>query len=195
MLTEKYINALGALKAQSEGRLNDVKCLAQGCEAEAGHIYRIMSAHNTDITMMTEDLLERFMAEEIASGSPYKSPDRDGLKYVDLNQDVELYPSIMKGCVCTPIYSQSYTLRSFKAILMLDQLTRMGRLCLLTDTMQSLCQRDDGTQLQTAFPDLVDVKDCIKLGLDLPDGLLLKIKEWESLGATEINFDFVELGG
>jgi len=74
MLNDKYINALEALKAQSEGRSSGVKSLLQGCEAEAGHIYRIMYAHNTNIADMNEDLLERFMSEEIASGTPLSEP-------------------------------------------------------------------------------------------------------------------------
>lgn len=125
MLAEMYINALGALKAQSEGRSNDVKRLAQGCEVEAGHIYRIMHAHNTNIVEMNEELLERFMAEEIASGSPYPSPDRDGLQFVDLEQDVEVYPCIMRGCVTSPIDNESYTLAAHEAIAMLALLRRM----------------------------------------------------------------------
>lgn len=193
MLTEKYINALNGLKAQYEGRFNDVKLLAQGCEAEAGHIYRIISAHNTPIVEMNEELLERFMDEEIASGVTYPSPDRDGLQYVDLKRDVEVYPFIMRGCVSSPIENESYTLTSHEAIAMLALLRRMGKINLITDTMQSLIERNDGTRLLTAFPDLIDVKECIKSGLHLPEGLLAKISVWGSLGATEINFDFVEL--
>lgn len=193
MLAEKYINALGALKAQSEGRLSDVKCLAQGCEAEAGHIYRIMYAHNTNIVEMNEELLERYMAEEARAGTPYPSPDRDGLQYVDLDKDVTVYPTAMRGCTSYPIDNQSYVLLAPAAKVMLSQLAVMGRLSMITETMQSLSQMDDGTLLQTAFPDFDNVKDCIQSGLNLPDELLTKIKEWESLGATEVNFDFVEL--
>lgn len=193
MLTEKYINALSALKAQSEGRFNDVKRLAQGCEAEAAHIYRIMVAHNTNIIELNEELLERFMAEEIALGSPYPSPDRDGLQYVDLERDVEVSPFFTKACVSSPIDNQTYILLAHEAVTMLSQLMSMGKLNLITDTIQSLWEKDDGTQLQTAFPNLIDVKECIKSGLHLPEGLLAKISVWEKLGATEINFDFVEL--
>lgn len=195
MLTEKYINALGALKAQSEGRFNDLKRLAKGCEAEAGHIYRVMCAHNTSVVEITEELLERFMAEEIASGSPYPNPDRDGLQYVDSDKDVTVYPSIMRGCISYPIDNQTCILHAHEAKLMLSQLAVMGRLSMITETIQSLSQRNDGSLLQTASTDLNDVKDCIQSGLNLPSGLLSKIKEWESLGATEVNFDFVELDG
>jgi hypothetical protein len=189
MLTAKYMYALAALKAQSEGHFNDVKHSAQDCEAEAGHIYRIMCAHNTNISEMNEELLERFMAEEIASGSPYPNPDRDGLQYVCFDQNVEVYPVHN----FTAINGLSYTLRAHEARAMLSQLAVMGKLSLITDTIQSLCQRNDGTMLQTSFPSLIDVKDCIQSGLNVPAELLAKIKQWESLGATEINFDFVQL--
>lgn len=144
---------------------------------------------------MNEQLLERYIAEEVRSGTPYPNPDRDGLQYVDLDKDVTVYPYVMQGCPSNPIDNQSYTLLAHEAIAMLDQLRRMGKLSLITETIQSLSQRDDGTLLQTAFPDLGDVKDCIQSGLNLPDGLLSKIKEWESLGATEVWFQFVELNG
>lgn len=75
---------------------------------------------------------------------------------------------------------------------MLNQLHQIGQLCLITETMQSLAERLDGTKLQTAFPSLQEVNDCISKGLVLPDSLLDKLKEWEALGAAEINFDFVE---
>ena len=193
MLTEKYINALAALKAQSEGRLNDVNRLAQDCEAEAGHIYRIMHAHNTNIVEINEELLKRYMAEEVRLGTPYPNPDRDGLQYVDLDKDVEVYPAVMQGCVSTTIDNQSYVLLAHEAKAMLSNLARMGKLSLITDTIQSLWVKNDGTNLQTAFPDLSDVKDCVQSGLCMPEGFLERIREWESLGATEINFDFVEL--
>ena len=195
MLDKKYINALSALKAQAEGRFSNVKSLLQGCEAEAVHVYRIMHAHNTNIVDMNEDLLKRFVAEEVASGAPYPNPDRDGLQYVDSEKDVEVYPSCMQGNVCYPLENQSYTLRAHEAKAMLSQLVVMGKLSMITHSIQSLAQRDDGTQLQTAFPDIEEVRNCIQSGLELPEQLLAKIKEWESLGATEVNFDFVDLDG
>lgn len=155
MLPEKYTNALNALKAQAEGRISEKKDQHQGCEAEAGHIYRI----------------------------------RDGLGYVDLDEDVNVYPST-KNYRLEP--HDEYTMPAHEAISMLGQLARMGKLELVTDTIQSLWQRADGTLLQTAFPELKEVKGCIQSGLDLPEEFQKKINEWEALGADEINFDFVE---
>ena len=75
---------------------------------------------------------------------------------------------------------------------MLSQLVCMGRLNVITDTMQSLAEKLDGTQLQTAFPSINKIKSCIDNGLILPPKLILKIKEWEDLNCSEINFDFIE---
>lgn len=121
-----------------------------------------------------------------------KYVDRDGLKYADLEQEVEVYPTIMRGATMYPIEGQSYRLSSHDAKSMINQLHQIGQLRLLTDTMQSLAERLDGTKLQTALPSLQAVNNCIAKGLVLPDLLLNKLKEWESLGASGINFDFVE---
>lgn len=195
MITDKYKKALLGLKAQSEGRLSDMKILIKGCEAEAGHIYRIMSAHNTNIVNMSEELLDHCMSEEAKSGEPYPNPDRDGLQYVDLNEDVTIYPMTMQGNVSEPINDQSFVLPAQESKSMLSQLREMGRLSMITETIQSLAQRLDGTQLQTAFPNICEVKNCIQNGLNLPLELQKKIMEWELMGATEINFDFVDICG
>ncbi|MFA0233126.1 hypothetical protein AB4491_29665, partial [Vibrio sp. 10N.261.45.A7] len=69
---------------------------------------------------------------------------------------------------------------------------QMGRLTLITNTLQSLCQRHDGTNLQTALPLLSEVKECIASGLVLPQDLVEKINLWETRNCTVINFDFEE---
>ncbi|WP_299496464.1 hypothetical protein [uncultured Shewanella sp.] len=111
---------------------------------------------------------------------------------VDLEQDVDVYPCVTKGMTTYPIEGQTYLLPSLDAISMLDQLTRMGCLTLITKTMQSLAQKVDGTQLQTAFPSLNEVKACIDRGLILPKAFTAKIREWEALNCSEIFFDFTE---
>lgn len=77
-------------------------------------------------------------------------------------------------------------------MLMFNQLVGMGQLELLGETLQSLCQREDGTQLLTAFPNIVKVKDCMQQGLNLPKELVDQINEWGSLGQKEVTFDFVK---
>lgn len=76
---------------------------------------------------------------------------------------------------------------------MLSQLRCMGKLNLITDSLQSLSQRNDGTPLQTALTSLCDIKACISLGLVLPESFIEKLKLWETLSCSVINFDFEEL--
>jgi hypothetical protein len=188
MLSEKYKNALNGFKAQGAA-----PHLFTGCEAEAQHIYRIIMTEEVPVDQLDEAMLAKFIDKESLGNVDYsKYVDRDGLKYADLEQDVEVYPTVMRGAATYPIEGQSYRLSSHDAKSMLNQLRQIGQLCLITETMQGLAERLDGTKLQTAFPSLQEVTDCIAKGLVLPESLLDKLKEWETLGAAEVNFDFVE---
>lgn len=190
MLSEKYINALNGLKAQG-----GASHLFHGCEAEVQHIYRIIMTEEIPVNQLNEEILGRLLAKESTGIIDYsKYSDRDGLKYVDLEEDVQIYPSIMRGSSSYPIENQSYLLISLEVKSMLRQLKNLGQLSLISKTLQGLSERLDGTKLQTAFPSLDEINNCIHEGLVLPELLLKKIKEWEVLGANEINFDFVYLG-
>jgi hypothetical protein len=114
-----------------------------------------------------------------------------GLEYVNFDKDVEVYPCRGDGFL-EPISGQTYILSSTDAKTLITQLTEIGRLSLITDTLQSLCQRQDGTNLQTALHLLSEVKECISLGLKLPHDLVEKINQWERLNCSVINFDFEE---
>lgn len=118
-----------------------------------------------------------------------KSIDRDGLEYVDLDKDVEVSPYTSNG---TPIEGETYLLPAIESVSIIQQLITMGQLSLMTDTMQSLAQREDGTKLQTAFPKLDDVKACIAEGLKLSIPFIEKINKWEMMGCYDVNFDFVQ---
>ena len=84
MLNENYKNALNGLKAQGKA-----SHLFKGCEAESQHIYRIIMTENLPVTDIDEAMLESFLDREKSGDKDYsKSVDRDGLKYVDLEQDV-----------------------------------------------------------------------------------------------------------
>ena len=187
MLNENYKNALIGFKAHG-----DNSKFSDGCESEAQHIYRIVMTENLPVTELSEHLLETFLEREMSGDADYsKSFDRDGLKYVDLEQDVEIYPCVGGGFL-EPIYGEKFCLSSLESKSMLSQLTSMGKLNLITDTIQSLAQRHDGTKLQTALPELTDVKTCISLGLVLPKALIEKLTVWESMKCSVVNFDFVE---
>lgn len=189
MLSEKYKNALLGLK--NPGTKSD---LLDACKSEIQHLYCIVMAECVPVNELDEARLEQFLERErqgLVDYSQYK--DRDGLQYVDLEQDVEIYPCTKRGCTTFPIEGQTYVLPANDAKAMLSQLRGMGLLALITDSIQSLAQRQDGTNLQTAFPSMDEVKSCVDKGLVLPAALLEKLSEWTGLGAAEVNFDFVEL--
>jgi hypothetical protein len=186
MLNIQYKNALSGFKAQANGTPPSF----EGCEAEVQHIYRIIMTEKISVVEIDEAMIEKFLIQEAEGKSDYsKYVDHDGLRYVDIEKDVEIYPYAGQR----PIAGETYRLPSLDAKTMLGQLVGMGKLSLITDTLQSLCQRQDGTKLQTAFPDLSDVKACISSGLILPMGLVEKINVWEAMNCSEINFDFEEL--
>lgn len=190
MLTEKYKNALNGFKAQARG---DTSQFSSDCKAEAQHIYRIIMTESVPISEMDEVKLLSFLEREKSGEADYsKQFDRDGLCYVDLNKDVEVYPCVIRGCIMEPVEKQKYLLSSEDAQSMIVQLQCMGHLSLITETIQSLAQKDDGTLLQTAFPSVDEVKACIDAGLRLPKTFIAKINEWEAMGCSVVNFDFVE---
>ncbi|EKO3607089.1 hypothetical protein M6C35_001997 [Vibrio metschnikovii] len=187
MLNDNYRNALNGLKA--EGKASH---LFEGCEAETQHIYRIIMTENVPVNVLDEAMLETFLSQEGAGKADYsKQVDRDGLQYVNFDKDVEIYPCT-GDCFLEPISDQTYILSSADVKTLIIQLTEMGRLSLITDTLQSLCQRQDGTNLQTALPTLNEVKACMSSGLTLPQELIEKINLWETLNCSVINFDFEE---
>jgi hypothetical protein len=189
MLNEKYKNALYILK--NPGTASHV---FGDCETETQHIYRIVMTECVPVNELDEARLEQFLLKEQQGLMDYSQyADRDGLQYVDMEQDVEIYPCTKRGCTTFPIEGQTYVLPADDAKSMLSQLRRMGLIALITDSIQSLAQRQDGTNLQTAFPSLDEVKACVDKGLVLPAAFLEKLNEWADLGAAEVNFDFVEL--
>lgn len=187
MLNENYRNALNGLKAQG-----NASHLFDGCEAETQHIYRIIMTESIPVNELSEEMLEAFLSQEAMGNADYsKQIDRDGLQYVDMEKNVEIYPCVGDSFL-EPIPGQAHILTSSEAKTLMNQLIGMGRLSLITDTLQSLCQRKDGTKLQTALPLLSEVKECISSGLKLPHDLVEKINLWETQSVTVINFDFEE---
>lgn len=187
MLSDKYRNALNGLKAQGKA-----SHLFEGFEAETQHIYRIIMTESVSVNELDEAKLAAFLAKETAGKADYsKTVDRDGLQYVDFEKDVEIYPCV-GDIFLEQLSGESHMLTSSDAKNLITQLCQMGRLTLITNTLQSLCQRHDGTNLQTALPLLSEVKECIALGLVLPQDLVEKINLWETRHCTVINFDFEE---
>lgn len=92
MLSENYKNALNGLKAQANGNVTD---LFKGCDTEAKHIYRIVMTENVPVNVIDEVMLKKFLTDEAEGKTDYSKPvDRDGLQYVDLEKDIEVYPCV-----------------------------------------------------------------------------------------------------
>lgn len=192
MLNEQYKRALTVFRAQAQGK-RDASSSLKGCDDELKHIYRILMTEEVSVEEIDEAMLEKFISQEIEGKADYSKPvDHDGLQFVDLEKDVEIYPCAGKLYI-EPISGEMYCLPAAEAKAMLSQLISMGELRLITETLQSLAQRQDGTKLQTALPSLSDVKSCISRGLILPQALLEKINLWETMSCSVVNFDFEEI--
>lgn len=190
MLTVNYKNALKGFHDQAQGKGG---AFPTGCEYETQHIYRIIMTENIPVNEMDVDKLSFFLLKEKAGDADYsQSVDCDGLEYVDFDQDVDVYPCMRKGHNMLPMTEHTYILSAKAARELITQLICLNSLSLITDTIQSLAQRSDGTYLQSAFPALSDVKACILRGLILPPALVESLKTWEGMGASDIFFDFVE---
>lgn len=111
---------------------------------------------------------------------------------MDFVKGVEIYPCV-GGSYVENISGESHILTSSDAKNLITQLCQMVRLTLITDTLQSLCQRHDGTKLQTALPLLNEIKECIASGLVLPQYFVEKVTLWEARNCTVINLDFPQL--
>lgn len=184
MLSEKYKNALSGFKYQARG---DSAHHFNDCKIETNHLYKIIMTEGISVLDMDEATLESFLEMEKLGEKDYsKYKDCESFEFVDFEQDVNVYP--YPNTQSHPCY----WLKPKDSKLMFHQLLGMGQLELLGETLQSLCQRKDGTKLLTAFPDIVKFKQCIEMGLSLPKELVEKINDWESSGQKEVVFDFVQ---
>lgn len=187
MLSEKYKSALRGFKAQG-----NASHLFDGCDVEAKHIYRIIMTENISVTDIDEKMLEMYLVKENKGMVDYsKQTEYDGLQIVDLEKDVEVYPCVGDGFL-EPIDGQVYIIPSVDVKKIILQLKTMDCLNVITDTLQSLTQRKDGTKLQTALPELLDIKSCISNGLMLRQDFVDKINLWEAMNCSVLNFNFEE---
>lgn len=72
----------------------------------------------------------------------------------------------------------------------ISELSELGKIGLIEETLQSLCMRADGTLLKTAFPDLdafITVAEKMKT---VPKELIEALSKWKLLGADEVDIHF-----
>lgn len=72
----------------------------------------------------------------------------------------------------------------------INELTRLNQLDLIEETLQCLSQRNDGTVLKTAFPNIQAFKQVAIEMQSVPKQLKVLLDKWQSQGAHEIHIDF-----
>lgn len=189
MLTEKYKKALEFFKRQGQSKPTHHD---ESCKQEIEHVYKIIMTECVSVDVLDESMLEGFIKKEQAGQADYsKCADPDGLHLVNLEKGVVIYPCTGDGFV-VPIETDNYHLDSRWTEFMIVQLVSIKRLNVITDTIQSLAVREDGTKLQTAMPTPKELKECMSMGLKFPQELMDNIQRWEGMNCSYISFDFEE---
>lgn len=110
---------------------------------------------------------------------------------VKLDRPVEFMPYVKRDCYSEPIEdAQCFFMDAECVQPFIDELTEMGGIDLIEESLQSLCMRTDGTLLKTAFPDLDDFRSTAEKMKNIPRELVEAICKWKSLGANEIDISF-----
>lgn len=115
------------------------------------------------------------------------------IKDVDLDLPAEFSPYQLVGIKSSPVKNaKTYTMNSVDLKVFIAELYGKGMLGLISDTLQSLAKRDDGTPLLTAFPPITEVKRAFDKLESVPVELIGMLEHWESLGCNEIDICFVD---
>lgn len=111
----------------------------------------------------------------------------------NLDLPVEFTPYQKNGSFSTYIKNvDSYFMKPEDTKKFISELNEKGFLELIEESLQSLAQRSDGTQLLTAMPSLSEVKAVFSELQNIPIELLSLLTEWEALGCNELDISFVK---
>ncbi len=115
------------------------------------------------------------------------------IKDVDLDLPVEFSPYQKKDCLIDWIENtEVFIMQPEDAKSFISELNENGLLELIEESLQSLVQRNDGTQLLTAMPYLSEVKAVFSRLSSVPNELLNLLAEWEVLGCNIVDISFVD---
>ena len=115
------------------------------------------------------------------------------IKDVDLDLPVEFSPYQKKDCLIDWIENtEVFIMQPEDAKSFISELNENGLLELIEESLQSLAQRNDGTQLLTAMPYLSEVKAVFSKLSSVPNELLSLLAEWEVLGCNIVDISFVD---
>lgn len=115
------------------------------------------------------------------------------IKDVDLDLPIEFSPYQKKDCLIDWIENaEVFIMQPEDAKSFISELNENGLLELIEESLQSLAQRNDGTQLLTAMPYLSEVKAVFSKLSSVPNELLSLLAEWEVLGCNIVDISFVD---
>ncbi len=113
------------------------------------------------------------------------------IKGIKQDKPVEFYPYVSRDCYSEPLDDKEFYLMDASIVQsFIDELAEFGALHLITETLQCLCQRDDGTVLNTAFPEMGEFIQVAQKMQSIPKDLLDNLHRWEYLGANQIDMNF-----
>ncbi len=116
-------------------------------------------------------------------------------KIKDLNLDLpaEFYAVRTEGIMSRPLKnSKAYTMQPVELKEFVSELVCQGFSLFIEESLQSLAMRKDGTLLLTSFPEITEVKRVFSGLASVSSELSALVLEWESMGCTEVNIDFVQ---
>jgi len=110
---------------------------------------------------------------------------------VRLDKPVEFAPYVARDCYSEPLDNAQFFIMDADSVKpFIDELVELDAIYLIKETLQSLCERKDGTLLKTAFPDLVAFMKIGEKMKTIPKELIEALSKWESLGANELDISF-----
>ena len=114
------------------------------------------------------------------------------IKDVRMDRPIEFVPYIVEGIHGRPIDTTSLVLSVAESCLLIDSLTDAGQLSVVEESLQGLCERNDGTKLKTALPTLEELSLALTKIDSTPLALSNSLFEWEKLGCNEVLIHFEE---
>ena len=109
---------------------------------------------------------------------------------VRLDRPIEFIGYIVNDCYGEPVSDCQYIMSVKNGQMFIDSLKANNSLALITDTLQSLSERLDGTVLETALPSMKEFKSVVTTLDGFPQDLIDLLAVWEEKGVNEVDISF-----
>ena len=109
---------------------------------------------------------------------------------VKLDRPIEIIGFIITDCYSEYVPDCHYLMSVKDGKQFIDSLKTNNLLNIITDTLQSLSMRKDGTNLETAMPSIQEFKNAVITLDGFPQELIDLLPDWEKNGVNEINIQF-----